>query len=319
MDDAPAVSITAANSMGSTPDSALTPIVFVHGIGIGLISYLPLIDQLLASRRPILLPEIPYVSGFRPWQSSSSVLQPAVVCGTMTAMLATHGWMEATWIGHSYGSTWLSCMCKYSPHAVAGLVFLDPICFCLHLPRLTKSFVYCRPDPGTVSYVIRTDMIVNWTIQRAFPWAWVSLFVDQIQVSCSFFLSEKDALVPADNVEDYFRRNKIPVEDHDRIIGSPTHFRHPISCTVFRGDGHGDWTDRPSEKTALIAAAVEYICLPNVRYFSSSASAITQRKNITVVIFLCGEVVTRARNTLDTYSFSFYSMHIDLSQWRLVS
>jgi hypothetical protein len=63
--------------------SKKTPIVFVHGIGIGLIVYLPVIDALLESGRPLLLPEIPYVSGFRPWQSSNSVLSPAVVASTV--------------------------------------------------------------------------------------------------------------------------------------------------------------------------------------------------------------------------------------------
>lgn len=65
--------------------SKKTPLVFVHGIGIGLIVYLPVIDALLESGRPVLLPEIPYVSGFRPWQSSNSVLSPAVVASTVSA------------------------------------------------------------------------------------------------------------------------------------------------------------------------------------------------------------------------------------------
>lgn len=60
------------------------PLVFVHGIGIGLISYIPLIDYFLKTGRPIFLPELPYVSGFRPWQSPSSVLSPAVVASTVS-------------------------------------------------------------------------------------------------------------------------------------------------------------------------------------------------------------------------------------------
>jgi hypothetical protein len=60
-----------------------TPVVFIHGIGVGLVVYINLIDALLESGRPLLLPEIPYVSGFRPWQSSSAVLSPAVVASTV--------------------------------------------------------------------------------------------------------------------------------------------------------------------------------------------------------------------------------------------
>jgi len=59
------------------------PIVFIHGIGIGIIAYIQLIDYFLLTGRPILLPEIPYVSGFRPWQGPNSVLSPAVVASTV--------------------------------------------------------------------------------------------------------------------------------------------------------------------------------------------------------------------------------------------
>jgi pimeloyl-ACP methyl ester carboxylesterase len=64
-------------------------------------------------------------------------------------MLATYGFDKATFVAHSYGTSWLSYTCKYAPNSVAALLFLDPICFCLHFPRLTKNFVYHRPDPGT--------------------------------------------------------------------------------------------------------------------------------------------------------------------------
>ena len=60
-----------------------TPLVFIHGIGVGLITYVPLIDSLMESGRPIFLPELPYVSAFRPWQSSRNVLSPAVVASTV--------------------------------------------------------------------------------------------------------------------------------------------------------------------------------------------------------------------------------------------
>ena len=60
-----------------------TPVIFVHGIGVGLVVYVPLIDSLMESGRPIFLPELPYVSACRPWQSSRNVLSPAVVASTV--------------------------------------------------------------------------------------------------------------------------------------------------------------------------------------------------------------------------------------------
>ena len=265
-----------------------TPIVFVHGIGIGLLPYLSLIDSLMESGRAIYLPEIPYVSGFRPWQSSSAVLPPAVVTSTMVAMLATHGDLSATWMGHSYGTSWLSYMVKYSPESVAAVMFLDPICFCLHSPRLTKQFVYTKPDPGTISYIVRTDLIVNRTIQRAFPWTRIALFAEQVQVPCHVFLSEKDALVPAERVMTYLSGKGVSIQDFESLReeleetedsssrssdssdgvassgsdsnGSGAKNSSHIRCTVFRGDGHGDWTERLSQTAPVLAHSVEALC-----------------------------------------------------------
>ena len=111
------------------------PIVFCHGIGVGLIFYMTLIDELMKLGRPLILPEIPYVSGFRPWQSPNAVLPPAAVTSSLMSILACHGHERAAFLGHSYGTSYLSFMCKYAPSAVAALLFLDPVCFCLHCPR----------------------------------------------------------------------------------------------------------------------------------------------------------------------------------------
>jgi hypothetical protein len=120
---------------GENDEVDIVPIVFCHGIGIGLIFYLTLVDELLRLERPLLLPEISYVSGFRPWQSPNSVLPPAAVTSCLLSILACHGYARGAFLGHSYGTSYLSFMCKYAPRAVAAVLFLDPICFCLHCPR----------------------------------------------------------------------------------------------------------------------------------------------------------------------------------------
>ena len=160
-------------------------------------------------------------------------------------MLASHGHMKSSFIGHSYGTSWLSYMCKYASDALASVMFLDPICFCLHHPCLTKSFVYHRADPGSVSYMVKTDVIINWTIQRSFPWARIILFFEDIpKIPCSIYLSELDVLIPVKTVENYLKSKGAPVCDEKDA--TPEHFKKgPINVTVFRGEAHGDWTDRP--------------------------------------------------------------------------
>lgn len=108
--------------------------------------------------------------------------------------------------------------------------------------------------------MIRTDVNVNWTIQRGFPWARISLFTEQIPcVPCAVFLSEHDALVPSAKVEKYLRSKGSVVLDACKVSGMG-HFSsfskasHPINVTVFRNQGHGDW---PLELSAnrLVARA----------------------------------------------------------------
>lgn len=74
-----------AESSNRNEETTENPIVFIHGIGVGIIMYMQFVDKLLKLGRPLLLPEIPYVSGFRPWQSPNSVLSPAVVASTVSA------------------------------------------------------------------------------------------------------------------------------------------------------------------------------------------------------------------------------------------
>ena len=177
----------------------------------------------------------------------------------MTAMLAYHGFSTGTFMGHSYGTSWLSYVCKYAHSTVAALLFLDPICFCLHHPHLTKSFVYHRPDPGSIAFTVRTDMMVNWTIQRAFPWPWIALFLDQVDVPCTVFLADKDALVPAEKVLEYFRSNGVPVSDAATVNNSYFEEKGEMKSIVWRGACHGAFTEEP-ELVPIIAIACNALC-----------------------------------------------------------
>lgn len=242
-----------ADDDGENNSNHIIPIVFCHGIGVGLIYYMSLIDELLKLGHPLFLPEIPYVTGFRPWISRQSILTPHAAVATLTAMLASHGYLKATFIGHSYGTSWLSYMCKYSPDSIAAVQFLDPIVFCLHIPCLTKSFVYSQSDPGSISYFVRTDVIINWTIQRSFPWSRIVLFAEDIpsNIPCSIYISENDILIPVDAVTGYLKSKRANIKNLDDVDAE--HFSSgPMNVTIIRGQQHGDFASCP--KTCSILA-----------------------------------------------------------------
>ena len=245
---------------GSVSRDTKIPIIFCHGIGIGLIYYLPLINELLKLGHPLLLPEIPYVCGFRPWQNLIAILSPSQVCSTLSAMLAINGYTKGIFMGHSFGSSWVSYICKYASPMMSAVVFLDPICFGTYHPCLTKNFIYTRPDPGSVSFMVKTDVIVNWTIQRAFPWISISLFTEDIPaVPCAIFLSEVDELIPVDEIQSYLETKGAILShfDSDAAEGNLPNSEGFINVTIFRGDNHGAWVMRPSAvKTIAMTADI---------------------------------------------------------------
>jgi len=102
-------------------------------------------------------------------------------------------------------------------------------------------------------------MIINWTIQRAFPWAWISLFVDQVHVPCTVFLSDTDALVPVERVMSYFRSQDILICDANALDEEFFQSSGDFNACVFRGGIHGAFTE---DFTLLppIAEAMNRLC-----------------------------------------------------------
>jgi len=105
----------------------------------------------------------------------------------------------------------------------------------------------------------RTDMVINWTIQRAFPWSWITIFVDQVHVPCTVFLGDADALVPAERVESYFRSKGIKICDADALDDEFFETSGDFNAVVFRGQYHGAFTEDPS-LLPPIAEACNRLC-----------------------------------------------------------
>jgi len=102
-------------------------------------------------------------------------------------------------------------------------------------------------------------MMVSWTIQRAFPWTWIVLFLEQIQVPCTVFLGDKDALVPTEKVETYLRSNGVPISDADTVDKRFFEEKGDLKACVWRGGIHGAFTEEP-ELVPDIAMACNALC-----------------------------------------------------------
>lgn len=192
------------SSLPSASSSFRPPLaVFAHGMGIGLAPYcagfLPLLLSLLHRETisGIVLLRQPHVSMSR-FESSGQPPSPGELVQVLVEIQSRHGHVGFSTtptgpehrppkllpIGHSYGSFLVAQACRLRPDIVHAAIFLDPMCFMLHLSRTTFSFCYepCSllPLSKLVTYVVRSEFGMNVCMRRNFHWHQNCLFLDDL-------------------------------------------------------------------------------------------------------------------------------------------
>jgi hypothetical protein len=109
-------------------DRTKKPIVFIHGIGAGLMCYITFVSKLMTLDAPIFFIELPYVS----MHCIEDVPTMQETVRDLQNMLHRHEFNDAVFVAHSLGTAVTSWVVKHMSQSVAGVIFLDPICFMLH-------------------------------------------------------------------------------------------------------------------------------------------------------------------------------------------
>lgn len=113
---------------------------------------------------------------------------------------------KAIFLSHSYGSVWVSWMCKHAPDRLAACVFVEPIVFMLYLTTVTRNFLY-EHYGGIVAYGIRTELFLNYCLRRHFWWHQNILWYEDMgDIHCRVYLAEGDEVVPTKAVQKYLRK-----------------------------------------------------------------------------------------------------------------
>lgn len=107
------------NSSTSQAVSTL-PCVFVHGIGLGLLPYLGFLQQLMCENptSPLILLDIPHVS----LRMGHRAIAFERIAEAAPAILCRHGYEDACFTGHSFGTFCISAVCQLFPMAVHSVV-----------------------------------------------------------------------------------------------------------------------------------------------------------------------------------------------------
>ncbi len=227
------------------------PIVFIHGIGIGLWPYLKFLSELNAAdddgdngQIGILALEILPIS----MRLTSPVLPQDQFIAHITAILGQHSpqWNEFILVSHSYGSVLTTHMLR-SPSLgprIKGLVLVDPVSVLLHLPDVAYNFT--RRWPRTANewqlwYFASMDLGVAEGLGRHFFWRENIIWREELSTLHTSFENEsalpyhdEDATGGLDNEDQRVggntkRRVAVFLSGNDLIVDTKTVSKYLLS------------------------------------------------------------------------------------------
>ena len=151
------------------------PILFLHGIGIGLWTYGGFLAQLkhCLGNREVGILAIEYMPiSFR---VSHAALDQDVLCGEILRIVQHHMWEKFVLVCHSYGSVVSTHLLKNAiiEPMIQSIVLIDPVSVLLHLPDVAYNFTCRSPvhaNEHQLYYFASMDMGVAHTLHRRFFW-----------------------------------------------------------------------------------------------------------------------------------------------------
>jgi len=202
------------------------PVIFLHGIGIGLWPYVPYLSG-LNTRFPedenigIIALEILPVS----FRLTDAPLSQTEFISEITLILEEHGWDQFAVVGHSYGTVLAIHMVK-SPSLnprIGSIVLIDPVCILLHLPDVAVNFTRRKPTRANeylLWYFASMDPGVAHCLGRHFFWkdniAWKEELLEIVgqqliepkSRKVAVCLAERDLIVDTTTVQQYLVNGK---------------------------------------------------------------------------------------------------------------
>ena len=290
----PARSPAAALSYWIRPHTSKTrlPILYIHGIGIGLIpqvGFLRELDAALNSHNPrdgevgILAIEVLEVSS----RLTNSVPTRQEFVQQLKKILDFHSYDRFVLASHSYGSVLSTHILTHQPLAsrVSATVLVDPVTALLHMPDVAYNFTVRPPKHANewlLWYFASKDPGVAHCLGRHFFWSENVLWRDRIlelvetgtRVTAS--LASDDLIVDTAAVGEYLTEHQVPdpvlevnEEGHEQMKlesskTKPINWKYRpwigsgLEVMWWEGLDHAQVFDKLETRSKLVDVLVEY-------------------------------------------------------------
>ena len=167
------------------------PVLFIHGIGIGLYPYVNFLAQL--NRKDTSPPDHYFTAqqGTKVVDGDIGIIALEIMpisfritrampgkeqlVEEILAILARHGWEKVVLVSHSYGSVISTHLLQHelASTLIGPTVLVDPVSILLHLPDVAYNFTSRKPrraNEHQLYYFASMDMGVAHTLARNFFW-----------------------------------------------------------------------------------------------------------------------------------------------------
>ncbi|GAA5867473.1 hypothetical protein JCM3774_002914 [Rhodotorula dairenensis] len=229
------------------------PLIFLHGLGMGMAQYATLVSVLGKSRalrrRPILVLLQPHISmSFFQRGYLDPPDQKRCTTGLARA-LRLHRMDEraggCTVLSHSNGTIVHGWLLKDCPELVTRSCLVDPVSFMLYEPWVCARALYNKPSAPIeflMRYFVMRELGIAHMLSRTFEWTSNLLFPCEIPNRTSahataVFLASNDSIIHADRVRVYLRRNGLREVHEPHKVGQDA---GAGGLKVFQGLRHGE-------------------------------------------------------------------------------
>jgi pimeloyl-ACP methyl ester carboxylesterase len=227
------------------------PVLFIHGIGIGLYPYTNFLRELnptegIEDGGPdnqvgIIAIEIMPVS----FRITQPALSKDAMCGEILSILKHHGWDKCVLVSHSYGTVVSTHLLKHPLTAprIGPVMLIDPVSILLHLPDVAFNFTRRTPkyaNEHQLWYFASMDMGVSHTLSRHFFWNENVLWKADLQNrNVTVSLAGRDLIVNTEAVARYLTSPDSKwTEQMDKYPAAATDNDNRV------GDGRSEFMDR---------------------------------------------------------------------------